>query len=138
MGLCVVHHTSVPKFCGRRFPLTGSLILRPPVLRKNDPGQSYRIVTNNDAGTFNVEVHEGSPVASPSIVSIGGKRGKAAICSFCGHAHVLDVITRLMTDGLGEDQMLVVADLDDTFSKSFRAPEPEDEHGVNLLDRLCK
>ncbi|MHB8186745.1 MAG: DUF1156 domain-containing protein [Dermatophilaceae bacterium] len=29
--------------CGRRFPLTGSLALRPPNSRKSDPGQSYRI-----------------------------------------------------------------------------------------------
>ena len=51
--------------CGRRFPLSARFYCVHPSRSKNDPGQSYRIVTDNDAGTFNVEVHEGSPVAPP-------------------------------------------------------------------------
>ena len=38
--------------CGNRFPLTGSLILRRPRQKKNDPGQSYRIVADPNCGNL--------------------------------------------------------------------------------------
>jgi putative DNA methylase len=112
--------------CERRFPLTGSLILRYPLPKKNDAGQSYRILTDNRSGSFRTEVHDGPPTGQPTLVSVNGRRGKTAICPFCQHPHVKDVHVRLMNDGLAGDEMLVVADLDDTVGKSFRAPRPEE------------
>ncbi|MCY4163683.1 MAG: DUF1156 domain-containing protein [bacterium] len=108
--------------CGNRFPLTGSLALRNPNLKKNDPGQSYRIIANKDTGFFTTEVHDGPPHSQPTLVKITGGRGKTAVCSFCGHAHTLDTQKRLMRDGFRDDAMLVVADLDDEVGKRYRRP----------------
>ncbi len=112
--------------CSRRFPLTGSLILRHPLPRRDDEGQSYRIVTDQHLGSFRAEVHAGPPVGQPTLVSVNGRRGKTAICPFCQHPHVKDVHVRLMNDGLAADEMLVVADLDDAVGKSFREPRAEE------------
>jgi adenine-specific DNA methylase len=112
--------------CGRRFPVTGSLVLRQPLPLKRDPGQSYAIVTDKTSGTFRAVVHEGPPRTQPTLVAVmkGGKavRGKAAICPFCEHVHPKDVHTRLAGEGLGRDVLLVAADLDDAVGKSFREP----------------
>ncbi len=108
--------------CGRRFPLTGSLALRPPVAKKHDPGQSYRIVADAEADAFIVEVHDGPPAGQPTMVEVGGKRGKAAVCPFCAHVHGKDVHARLMNDGLAEDALLLAADLDAEMGKLFREP----------------
>jgi adenine-specific DNA methylase len=108
--------------CGRRFPLTGSFVLRHPLPSKNDPGQSYRIVTEGRAGTFRAEVHDGPPTHQPTLVSATGRRGKVAVCPFCEHAHVKDVHARLMNDGLAGDELLVVAEIDDSVGKLFREP----------------
>lgn len=112
--------------CGNRFPLTGSLVLRYPLVKKDDPGQSYRIVTDVDAGTFVAEVHDGPPTEQPSLVAVKGRRGKVAICSFCMHVHSKDVHARLMSDQMGRDELLVVGDLHPRFGKSFRDPTDEE------------
>lgn len=112
--------------CGRRFPVTGSLVLRHPLAVKKDPGQSYRIDVDKLSGTFRAVVHEGPPTAQPTLVTVtrGGKaqRGKAAICPFCEHVHAKDVHTRLAGEGLGRDVLLIAADLDGDYGKTFREP----------------
>jgi len=110
--------------CGNRFPLTGSLVLRHPLPKKNDPGQSYRIEADPATGTFEAVVHEGPPTGTPTLGAVKGKRGKSATCPFCAHVHSIDVHTRMMNDGLAEDALLVVADLDDNVGKTFRSPTP--------------
>lgn len=115
--------------CSRRFPLTGSLALRPPVLKKRDPGQSYRIVTAGESGAFTVEVHDGPPSSRPTLVEVKGRRGKAAVCPFCDHVHVKEVHARLMNDGLADDTLLLTADLDPELGKLFRPPTA-DEHAA--------
>jgi putative DNA methylase len=112
--------------CGRRFPLTGSLVLRYPLAVKHDPGQSYRIEVDRAAGTVRAVVHEGAPTGQPTLVTVArggkGQRGKAAVCPFCEHVHPKDVHTRLAAEGLGEDILLLAADLDDDVGKLFREP----------------
>jgi len=116
--------------CGRRFPLTGSLLLRHPLPSKNDPGQSYRIIADAVAETCSAAIHDGPPVGQPTLVDVSGARGKAAVCPFCAHVHVKDVHARLMNDGLSGDMMLLVADLDDKVGKSFREPSDVDIHAL--------
>jgi len=122
--------------CNRRFPLTGSLVLRHPLAKKNDPGQSYRIVADPNSGIVDVIVHDGPPEAQPTLVTVQGRRGKSAICPFstCQHVHTIDVHTRLMNDGLAQDQLMVVADLDDDYGKVFRSPTTA-EHDAVLAAR---
>ena len=87
--------------CGNRFPLTGSLALRNPNPKKDDPGQSYRIVADAATGTFAAEVHVGQPDGPPTLVKAPGRRGKSGVCCFCGQVHPLDTLKRMMRDGLG-------------------------------------
>ncbi len=112
--------------CGRRFPVTGSLVLRHPLPIKHDPGQAYRIEADRAAGTFRAVVHEGPPTGQPTLVTITkrgkAQRGKAAVCPFCEHVHPKDVHTRLAAERLGEDALLVAADIDDDVGKVFREP----------------
>ena len=62
--------------CGTRFPLTGSLALRKPKASKGDPGQSYRIIADKQAGTFRTEVHDGPPSAQPTLVKSKGAKAR--------------------------------------------------------------
>ena len=116
--------------CGNRFPLTGNLALRNPKSRRapkaQDPGQSYRIIADNASGTFRTQVHDGPPDAQPTLVSVAGKRGKSGVCCFCGHVHPLDTLKRMMRDGLKDDAMLVVADIDGDVGKHYREPNDAD------------
>ncbi len=116
--------------CGNRFPLTGSLVLRHPLLVKNDPGQSYRIEVDRAAGTFRTVIHEGPQSGQPTLIATmrGGKavRGKSAICPFCSHVHAKATHARLMAEGHGRDALLVAADLDPAVGKSFREPTPRE------------
>lgn len=113
--------------CGRRFPLVGNLQLRRPDAKKGDPGQSYRIVADADRGAFRAEVHDGLPDGPAVLVKAKGSgRGKAAVCVFCTHTHPFDVHTRLLGDGLAEDSLLVVADLDERTGKQYRPPVVEE------------
>jgi len=113
--------------CHRRFPLTGSLLLRRPNPRKNDAGQSYDIQVDVSTSTFRAVVHQGDPTGSPTLQAPfkGGKvvRGKAAICSFCGHVHSKDLHTRLAAEGQGKDALLVVAEPHDIVGRFFREPK---------------
>lgn len=117
--------------CGRRFPLTGSLLLRYPLPKKKDPGQSYRFQPDKAADTLRVVVHEGLPIGLPTVVALkrGGKdlRGKVAVCPFCEHVHQKDVHTRLAAEGFGQDLLLIASDLDEELGKRFRTPT-DDEH----------
>jgi len=112
--------------CGNRFPLTGSLVLRHLLPVKGDPGQSYRIEVDRKAGTFTAVVHDGPPTGQPTLAATlkAGKavRGKSALCPFCSHVHAKATHTRLMAEGLGQDALLVAADLDPVVGKAFRQP----------------
>jgi len=118
--------------CGRRFPLTGSLVLRYQLSKVGDPGQSYRIVANAEADSFDVEVHDGPPDSQPTLVTVASKRGKVAVCPFCFHVHLKDVHTRLMLEGNARDEMLVVAELHKSFGKCFRVPTQEERAAIAL------
>lgn len=109
--------------CGQRFPLIGSFELRRPDIKKRDPGQSYRIVADQESGTFTAVVHEGRPEDVPTLVKTRGSgRGRSAVCVFCDHVHPFDVRTRLMGDGYAEDALLIVADHDDKVRRTYRQP----------------
>jgi putative DNA methylase len=116
--------------CARRFPVTGSLVLRCPLPKKCDPGQSYRIEIDKSRGSFRAVVHGGSPVGNPTLVALkrGNKnlRGKAAVCPFCEHVHPKDVHTRLAAEGFGQDVLLLAADLDEKVGKRFRSPTDDE------------
>jgi putative DNA methylase len=117
--------------CEARFPLVGSLVLRHPVAKKHDPGQSFRIAVDHKAGTFHAVVHDGPPVAQPTRVVPKGKSkydaaGKVAVCPFCSHSHTKAVQNRLAHEGLLRDALLIAADIDETYGKFFRSPtQPE-------------
>ena len=106
--------------CGRRFPLTRSLELRRANTKRNDPGQSYRIVASPHTGTFVAVVQDGRPNGAPTLAT--GGRNPAAVCVFCDHVHPFDVHTRLMGDGYAEDALLLVADHDNSVRRVYRAP----------------
>ena len=120
--------------CSNRFPLTGSLALRNPKDNKNDPGQSYRIVTDNTAGTFVTEVHDGSPTTQATLVKVPGRQGKSGVCSFCGHMHPLETLRRMMRDGRRNESLLAVADIDKDVGKRYRAPSVADIEGLAGVD----
>jgi putative DNA methylase len=121
--------------CNRRFPLTGSLVLRHPLRKKDDPGQSYHLEVNKRSGTFRAVVHDGQPTANPTLVTLkkAGKtlRGKVAVCPFCEHPHDLEVHKRLALEGLGNDELLVAADVDPDFGKTFRLPTETERHAAD-------
>jgi putative DNA methylase len=109
--------------CNRRFPLTGSFVLRHPLPQKDDLGQSYQIIADRKNGTFRAEVHNGPPFGRPPLsLPAGRTKGKVATCPFCEHVHETATHSRMTDEGLGEDKLLVVADLDDIVGKLFREP----------------
>ena len=128
--------------CGNRFPLTGNLALRNPKAAKlggtrprpADPGQSYRIVADAATGTFVAEVHDGRPEAPPTSIQMSGRRGKSGVCCFCDSVHPPDTLKRMMRDGLQNDVMLVVADLDAGVGKHYRDPSQVDLDAVAEID----
>ena len=126
--------------CGARFPVTGSPTLRHPQPAKSDPGQSYRIDVDRATGTFAVVVHEGAPQQQPTLVATtrAGRtvRGKAAVCPFCDHVHAKPVHGRLAAEGLGQDALMVAADLDEVFSKRFRVPTALEFEAVRHAEKL--
>jgi len=128
--------------CGRRFPLTGNLVLRHPLAKKNDPGQSYRIEVDRALGTFRAVVHDGSPAGLPTLVATmrGGKtvRGKSAVCPFCEHSHPKDTHQRLAAEGYGQDALLVAADLDPDVGKRYREPTAEERVAVSKAEEALK
>jgi putative DNA methylase len=121
--------------CGIRFPLVGSYELRKSAARTDrntkerfvDPGQSFYIDVNRTAKTFTAVVHDGPPVATPTLsnaIDPAGRKipGKAAHCPFCMHPHPLAAHRRMTASGLGQDVLLVVADHSDRFGKAYRSP----------------
>lgn len=135
--------TSLPcQECSRRFPVTGSLLLRYPLPKKGDPGQSYRIVADISTGTCAAAVHEGPPTSTPTLVTLkrGGKsvRGKVAVCPFCEYVHPKDVHTRLAAEGHGRDVVLVAADLDDVVGKRFRTPTAAEFAAVTASEEALR
>jgi len=129
--------------CGNRFPLTGSLVLRPPhKAGAADPGQSYRIAVDRQHGMWRIEVHDGPPTGQPTRVLAGKSKysssGKVAICPFCDHAHAKDVHTRLAKEGLGRDAVLLAADVDDKFGKHYREVTPKEREAIRLAEEALK
>jgi putative DNA methylase len=126
--------------CGRRFPLTGPLQLRHPLPRKNDPGQSYDVLVDKGRGSWDIDVHEGAPYGQPTRVVAQGKNkydsdGKVAVCPFCGHVHPKEVHTRLAREGLGQDELVVVADTESSGRKVFRAPTDIDLKAIGYAEK---
>lgn len=124
--------------CGRRFPLTGNLVLRHALPKKGDEGQSYAIEVDRTSGEFEITVHNGPPRQAPTLVARlkDGKavKGKSAVCPFCSHVHPKQVHQRLMQGGLGRDVLLVAADLDAEVGKHFREPTPEERRAVETAE----
>lgn len=120
--------------CDRRFPLTGSLVLRPANPRRHDPGQSYRIDVDRSAGTWSIAVHNGPPTGTPTRVLAGKSKfsssGKVAICPFCEHVHPKDVHTRLARAKQGEDAVLLAAEIDNFVGKRYRSLTPAEREAV--------
>ena len=117
--------------CGNRFPLTGTLALRNPNPKKNDPGQSYRIIADTASGKFHTEVHDGPPTDHPTLPKSNPKKGKVGVCCFCGHVHPLATLKRMMGDDPRQDSMLAVADLDTEVGKRYRTPSSSDIEGLS-------
>lgn len=124
--------------CDRRFPLTGAVVLRHPKPSKNDPGQWYRVDVDRQSGTFAVSVHEGVPTARPTLRAPDASKtgAKSAICPFCDHVHPTPVHRRLSAEGQRQDALLLAADLNGEFGKTFRVPTPEEVAAVGLAERV--
>lgn len=133
--------------CGHRFPLVGSYVLRKPRSLKStkkrpaffDPGQSYRINADRRLGRYSIEVFDGAPRDAPTLrnaVGPDGKKiaGKAAVCPFCQHSHSTATQRRMSVEGLGEDALLVVADLDEEVGKRYRPATDEDRQPLLSVD----
>jgi adenine-specific DNA methylase len=127
--------------CGRRFPLVGSLLLRHPNNKTNDPGQALRIETDDDA--WLVTVIDGAPDQNPTYSSAelaSGKRrkGKSARCPFCLHVHSLETVKAKGIAREYRDELLVVADTTDDGVRVFRQPRREELKAVASikLDQL--
>lgn len=120
--------------CGNRFPLVANLSLRTAIKRAprgrtpgfEDPGQSFRIRVD-DSGQFYVDLHDGSPIGTPTLVNAvdpSGRKipGKSAVCPNCNHVHPLEVHRRLTNEGSGKDELLLVSDHHPVLGKYFRLP----------------
>ena len=124
--------------CRRRFPVTGSLVLRHPLPRRDDPGQSYDLVADKAAGTWSIDVHTGPAYGLPTRVVGQGKNkydseGKVVVCPFCTRVHPKDLHTRLASDG--QDELLVVADTELSGRKVFRVPTDEELDAVRAAEK---
>lgn len=111
--------------CKRPFPLLGSLVLRLPNPKTNDPGQSLRVSIGSDR--WWVEVVDGQPTQQPTYSSAAkadGKlrKGKSARCLFCSQVHPLDTVKAKCSDRQLRDELLVVADTDRAGKRFFRLP----------------
>jgi putative DNA methylase len=122
--------------CGNRYPLIGSLKLQSPVPKSGYPGQSYRLETDKATGRFWAEVESGPPSGQPTRVLPPGQsrhssKGRHGVCPFCGQVQPKEILERLAGARLGQDVMLLVADLDPDIGKSFRPPDPADLDAVD-------
>ena len=118
--------------CGNRYPLIGSLMLRSPVPKTGYPGQSYRLETDKATGRFWAEVESGWPSGQPTRVLPPGQsrhssKGRHGVCPFCDQPQPKEILERLAGQRrLGQDVLLLVADLDPDIGKSFRPPDATD------------
>ncbi|HKG04717.1 MAG TPA: hypothetical protein VKB03_16210 [Conexibacter sp.] len=114
--------------CGRRFPLVGSYALLLP--GKGSNAASFRIEGDRETGAWSVAIHPGAPSQAPTLTNavVNGRKvaGKSAVCCFCTHVHPLAVHRRLLQDGEGQDELLLVADIEAGGRKSFRVPAEAD------------
>ena len=124
--------------CGRRFPLTGAVVLRHPKPTTGDPGQHYCVDADRQTGTFRATVHAGAPTGQPTLRAPGGSKtgAKSAICPFCDHVHSTALHRRLSAEGFREDALLLAADLDPEYGKSFREPTSEEFAAIRLAEEL--
>jgi putative DNA methylase len=111
--------------CSRRFPLLGSLVLRHPYSKNNDPGQSLRITTLGD--TWSVDIIHRQPSQQPTYCagtkdSGKKKKGKTARCIFCGFVHSLEAVKAKGFAGEYQDRFLAVCDMTPSGKRSFRLP----------------
>lgn len=103
--------------CGRRFPVIGSLVLRHPEHKRDDPGQALELAPDEHTGICEVRVVDGTPTQAPTFVNTPGKSGKVARCPFrCGKVHTLDTLKakgQRQKDGQRQyrDEPLAVADI---------------------------
>ncbi len=121
--------------CGRRFPLTGSMVLRYPYMRTDDVGQSLRLLFDGDE--FRTEVHDSPPQQEPVFAVLAGRRGKSARCPFpgCGRVHSLDVVKAKGFADQYRDALLAVAEIDrETNRKVFRAPREDETAAAHSAD----
>ena len=95
--------------CKRRFPLIGSLTLRHPYHRTDDPGQAFRLVVVGDE--WWAEVFDGPPDQTPTFIAPAGRTGKSARCPFCQHLHSTETVKQKGFSGQYRDAPLVAADL---------------------------
>jgi putative DNA methylase len=124
--------------CGRTFPLVGSLELRKASSRKNrsgqtviDQGQSFAIEADLATGQWQVRVHDGAPVGTPTRQIPPGKSrydsgGKLAVCPFCGFGHDRPAQMELLATGRSADAILLAADIDSDVGKRYRPVEDEE------------
>ena len=112
--------------CKRRFPLVGSLVLRYPYLRTQDPGQALRLLKRGD--DWYTEVIDGAPDQQPTFAAPAGRKGKSAVCLFCSHPHSLEAIKQKGKPPSSQfrDAMLAVADGGDSARKTWRCPRPDE------------
>jgi len=116
--------------CKRRFPLIGSLTLRHPYRRTDDPGRSLRLVTYHDE--WRVEVYDGTPDQTPTFSAPPGRTGKSARCPFCQHFHSTETVKQKGFSGEYRDAPLVAADIVGS-KKTFR-PLRSDE--LDAIERV--
>jgi putative DNA methylase len=126
--------------CQIRFPMVGSLLLRNPLAKSGDLGQSFTVIPDRRTGTFSIEVHDGLPQSSPTLVTPPGQskhssKGKLAVCPFCDHPHPKSLCERLARQGLGEDALLVVADIDKNVGKHFRLPTSAEVDAIHNAEK---
>ena len=122
--------------CRRRFPLFGSLLLRYPYRKTNDPGQSMRLRVTDDA--WLIEIVDGPPTQQAtysSAMKADGKKkkGKSARCLFCGHVHPLETVKAKGAAGQYEDTLAVVADTDAQGKRFFRLPTKEEIRAASAV-----
>ena len=120
--------------CKRRFPLVGSLVLRYPYLRTQDPGQALRLLKRGD--DWYTEVIEGAPDQQPTFAAPPGRKGKSAVCLFCSHPHSLEAIKQKGKPPSSQfrDAMLAVADGGDSARKTWRCPRPDEITAATAAD----
>ncbi len=119
--------------CKRRFPLVGSLSLRHPYRRTEDPGQAFRLLIVGDR--WRVEVFEGVPDQEPTFSAGSGRRGKSARCPFCHHTHSLETVKQKGLSGEYIDAPLVVAEAGVGAKKVFRTLRSDEIAAIQHVEQ---